>query len=58
MTDLLNEEIRVIQVSMSHLKRAIPLETNSGKRLKMQNDYEKLGVILQEKLNQCGDYTS
>ena len=55
MVSLLNEEIRVIQVSMSHLKRAIPLETNSGKKLQMQKDYDELGKILQEKLSVCED---
>lgn len=56
MTNLLNEEIRVIQHTMAHLKRAIPLEQSSGKRYRMEQDYKQLGEILEEKVNQCEDY--
>ena len=56
MSNLLNEEIRVIQMSMSHLKRAIPLQTDSGRRLDLENKYKELESILQGKLEQCGDY--
>lgn len=57
MVNLLNEEIRVIQISMTHLKRAIPLEPSNSKRLKMEKDYNALKEILQEKLDSCGEYT-
>ena len=56
MTHLLNEEIRVLQVSMAHVKRAIPLAKDSGERLRLEDKYKKLNVILEEKLNQCEDY--
>ena len=54
--NLLNEEIRVIQHTMSHIKRAIPLAEDNGERLRLENKYKRLGEILDEKLNQCGDY--
>lgn len=54
--NLLNEEIRVIQVSMSHIERAIPLADDDGERLRLKGKYNRLNEILQEKLNQCGDY--
>ena len=53
---VLDEEIRVIQHTMAHLKMAIPLEQSSGKRLKMEQDYKELDAILQDKLKNCGDY--
>jgi len=56
MTNLLNEEIRVIQVTITHLERAMPLESSSGKREKMKRDIKELREILQEKLEQCEDY--
>lgn len=54
--NLLNEEIRVIQTSMSHIKRAIPLCDSSGEQLRLENKYRELKELLEEKLNQCGDY--
>ena len=51
---VLNEEIRVIQVTMSHLKRAIPLECDNKKRTKMQKDYKELSEILEDKLKRSG----
>ena len=54
--NLLNEEIRVIQHTMSHIKRAIPLATNNGEKLKLEENYKELNSILEEKLEQCEDY--
>ena len=54
--NLLNEEIRAIQHTMAHLKMAIPLESDSGRKLKMQNDLKELKEILKEKLDKCGEY--
>lgn len=56
MTNLLNEEIRVIQVSMGHVKRAISLSKDSGERLRLEHKYKELESILQGKLEECGDY--
>lgn len=56
MTCLLNEEIKAIQLYMSHLEKAIPLEVDTGKKQKMKESYNELGEILKGKLNQCGDY--
>lgn len=54
--NLLNEEIRVIQNSMSHIKKAIPLASDGGEKLKLQDKYNRLEKVLLEKLNQCEDY--
>lgn len=54
--NLLNEEIRVIQHTMSHLKKAIPLASDGGEKLKLEEKYKKLEGILEEKLGQCEDY--
>ena len=56
MTCLLNEEIRVIQMTITHMKRAIPLESDSGKREKMKKDVKELQSILNDKLGQCEDF--
>jgi hypothetical protein len=56
MVSLLNEEIRVIQTSMSHIKRAIPLAESSGERMRLEEKYKQLGLILEEKLANCGDF--
>lgn len=56
MTNLLDEEIRAIKHTMSHLSMAIPLEQDYGKKHKMKQDYKELDNLLSEKLNQCGDY--
>ena len=53
--NLLNEEIRVIQHTMAHLKRAIPLAENGGERLRLEERYNELESILQGKLEQCND---
>lgn len=56
MSNLLNEEIMAIKHTMSHLKMAIPLEIDYGKKHKMKQTYDELQVILEDKLEQCGDY--
>ena len=53
---LLNEEIMAIKHTMAHLKKGMSLESDSGKRHKMQSDYQELQGILEEKLRQCNDY--
>lgn len=54
--NLVNEEIRVIQHTMAHVKRAIPLAEDNGKRLALEKKYKRLSEILNEKLEQCEDY--
>ena len=54
--NLLNEEIRVIQNMMAHIKRAIPLAENGGERLRLKERYDELETILQGKLELCEDY--
>ena len=54
--NLLNEEIRSIQHTINHLKMAIPLEADSGKKLKLQNECKDLQKLLESKLNECGEY--
>ena len=54
--NLLNEEIRAIKHTMSHLQMAIPLESDYGKKHKMKQDYKSLEDLLIEKLNQCEEY--
>lgn len=54
--NLINEEIRVIQNTMSHISRAIPLAVDTGEKLRLEVKYRELECLLNEKLNQCGDY--
>lgn len=54
--NIVNEEIRVIQHMMAHVKRAIPLADDNGKRLELEKKYKRLSEILNEKLEQCEDY--
>lgn len=54
--NLVNEEIRVIQTTMAHVRRAIPLAVDSGEKARLQQKYKDLEEVLQDKLNQCGDY--
>ena len=54
--NLLNEEIRVIQNMMAHIKRAMPLAENGGERLRLKERYDELETILQGKLELCEDY--
>ena len=53
--NILHEEIRAIQLYMSHLEKAIPLEVDSSKKQKLKNDYKELENILRGKLEQCND---
>lgn len=54
--NLLNEEIRVIQHTISHMKRGMVLESDQSKRIKMKNDIDELERILEDKLEQCEDF--
>jgi len=56
MTNLLNEEIMAIKLYMSHLEKAIPLEQDSGVKLKLKKAWNELNELLTEKLEECGDY--
>ena len=56
MSNLLNEEIKAIQLYKSHLEKAIPLETDSGRKQKLKDSWKKLNSLLSEKLNQCEDF--
>lgn len=56
MTNLLNEEIMAIKHTMAHLKKGMSLEIDSGKRYKMECNYNELQSILLEKLEQCEDF--
>ena len=56
MTCLLNQEIMAIRNTMSHLKKAIPLENDSGKREHLKQMYKDCEVELEERLNRCEDY--
>lgn len=52
----LNEEIRAIRHTMSHLQQAIPLETNSGRKEELKQMYRDCQAELEDRLEQCGDY--
>ena len=52
----LNEEIRAIRHTMSHLQQAIPLEPNSGRREELKQLYKECEIELEDRLNQCGDF--
>ena len=54
--NLLNEEIRVIQHTISHMRRGLTLEMDQSKREKMKRDVKELECILEDKLGQCEDY--
>lgn len=56
MTCLLNEEISAIKHTMAHLKKGISLEFDTGRKHQMQKDYDELQRILEDKLEECGDY--
>lgn len=56
MTNLLNEEIGAIKHTIAHLKKGEVLEPDPSKRAKMKNDIKELNILLEAKLNQCGDY--
>ena len=50
--NMINEEIRVIQVYMAHLKKAIALAVDTNERMKFQKQYDELEKSLKEKLEQ------
>lgn len=54
--NILHEEIRAIQLYMSHLEKAIPLEVDSSKKQKLKNDYNELRKELEFRLKKCSDY--
>ena len=56
MTNLLNEEIMAIKQLMAHLEKAIPLETDSGRKHKSKKMYEDASYELRSRLEQCEDY--
>lgn len=53
--NILHEEIRAIQLYMSHLEKAIPLEVDSSKKQKLKNDYTELKKELKIRLDECSD---
>ena len=56
MVNLLNEEICAIKHTIAHLRKGVALEPNSSKREQMKRDIGDLNTLLEEKLEQCGDY--
>lgn len=56
MVCLLNEEIRAIQCTISHLRMGIPLEPNQSKREKMKQDVRELEELLDFKLGEDTNY--
>lgn len=56
MTNLLNEEIMAIKCTIAHLKKGAVLEVDSSKKNKMESDIKELNRLLNEKLEQCGDF--
>lgn len=54
--NLLNEEIRVIQCTISHLRTAIPLESDQGKRLRMKESVDELEKMIEAKLGETGEF--
>ncbi len=54
--NVLNEEIRVIQHTMAHLRKAIPLEQNSGRKEKLKQLYNECQMELDDRLQRCEDY--
>lgn len=56
MVNLLNEEIRAIRHTMAHLRKAIPLEMDSGKKKRLKDMYNECLVELEDRLSRCEDY--
>lgn len=54
--NLINEEIRAIQHTMAHVRKAIPLAMDTGEKLRLQKKYGELEEVLNDKLGQCEDY--
>ena len=53
---LLNEEIRCIQNTMSHLKKRISIETDNGRKESYKKRYDELEELLTKKLDGYGDF--
>lgn len=51
----LNEEIRAIRHTMSHLEMAIPLANDDGERLRLKNLYNECRIELENRLEKCND---
>ena len=56
MSNLLNEEIRVIQMYMAHLNKAIALAVDTSEKMKLKKKYRELEDVLNEKLEQSEDF--
>lgn len=54
--NLLNEEIRAIQHTINHLRMGIPLESDYGKKKRMEKDLKELNKLLEDKLEQSGEF--
>lgn len=54
--NMLNDEIRAIRHTMAHIRMAIPLEQDSGRKLELQNMYRECENELRGRLEKCGDY--
>ena len=52
---LLNEEIRCIQNTMSHLKKWISIETDNERKESHKKRYDELEELLTKKLDGYGD---
>lgn len=50
--NMVNEEIRVIQTYMAHLRKAIALAIDTNERNKFQRQYDELEELLKDKLGQ------
>ena len=56
MPNIINEEIRVMQNMVSHLKMAIPLEESQSKRMKMKEDVDELEKLIKQRLIESGEF--
>ena len=56
MTHILNEEIRAIQCTISHLNKGIALESNQKKKEEMKQQLKELNEILKVKLGEDNEY--
>ena len=54
--NILNEEIMAIKHTIAHLNKGMVLEPDSSKKEKMRRDLKELHKLLDDKLEQCGDY--
>ena len=56
MPNIINEEIRVMQNMVSHLRRAIPLEESQSKKKKMRDSVAELESLIEQKLVESGEF--